>query len=124
MAMIEDSEPLDRMVLMPNSESVQLAVKDEKNPDDLEATYTERWKGPWSSIKNAATGGAVFGVTFTPGSNRPVLDSTDWYAPNGIPSTYTTGGAWTISTVEVEELDAGDHGVLKVTYKSSKTKQE
>lgn len=120
MAMIEDNEPLERMVLMPNSESVQLHAKSETNKDDLEAIYTERWKGPWESIKNAASGVAVFGATFTPGNIRPALDATVWYAPNGIPSTYTTGGAWTVEKVEVEELDAGDHGILKVTYKSSK----
>lgn len=86
---------------------------------DNGARYTERWKGPYSEMKGVTTnGGEVMGRNFLVGQELPAIPSSGkWHSLIGAPSPLT-GMKWMVDTITATELEAGDHGLLEITYKA------
>lgn len=81
------------------------------------------WKGPWSEIKKALDprNSTVFGVKILPGIERPVAfdrDTTHWkHEFSVVPVSIVNDDiAWLIDSFEVEELVAGELGLLTIHY--------
>lgn len=86
---------------------------------DNGARYTERWKGPYSAMKGVtSSGGNVMGRNFIVGQALPDIPSEGkWHSLIGAPSPLS-GMKWMVDTVTATELEAGDHGLLEITYKA------
>lgn len=81
------------------------------------------WKGPWSEVKKALDPGnsTVFGVKILPGIERPLAfdrDTTNWkHEFSAVPVSIVNDDiAWLIDSFEVEELVAGELGLLTIHY--------
>lgn len=86
---------------------------------DNGATYTERWKGPYSDMKGVTdAGGTVMGRNFIVGQEIPAIPSEGkWHSLIGAPSPLNDM-KWMVDTITATELEAGDHGLLEITYKA------
>ena len=84
---------------------------------DNGARYTERWKGPYSAMRGVTSrGGNVLGRKFIVGQEIPAVTG-DWHSLIGAPSPLN-GMKWMVDTITATELEAGDHGILEITYKA------
>ena len=86
---------------------------------DNGARYTERWKGPYSDMRGVtSSGGTVKGRNFLVGQELPSIpnDGT-WQSLIGAPSPLS-GMKWMVDAITATELEAGDHGLLEITYKA------
>lgn len=85
---------------------------------DNGARYTERWKGPYSQMRAVTSAGTqVMGYTFQVGKERPNVAAPNWQSVIG-PPTPVGKMKWMVDAVNVTELEAGDHGLLEVTYRA------
>ena len=102
------------MYLMPNTQTA--------TNNATTQTLTERWKGPWSEIRNLTDlkNQTVFGVKLIPGMARPAeLSGTEkWKAEFNAPhaSTTSTDVVWVIQDVKANEIVAGELGEIEISY--------
>ena len=81
------------------------------------ARYTERWKGPFSAMKNiSATGGIVMGRKLIVGK---VLTSPagSWKGFYHSPPVLS-GMKWVVDSITASEIEAGEHGILEITARA------
>lgn len=87
---------------------------------DNGATYTERWKGPYSAMEGIAqTGGTILGRALVVGQKR-VPPNGNWVSTvtqAGVPVP-AKGMAWMLDSINVTEIEAGQHGILELVYKA------
>lgn len=86
-------------------------------------SFIEKWKGPYSEMRNVKNGYKVFNVTFSVGKVRPALPDNTWQAqfqPPELPAGYS----WIIQKITAEQLGAGDHGLLTIEYLPMKYSSE
>lgn len=81
------------------------------------ARYTERWKGPFSEMKNiSAAGGTVMGRKLIVGKVLP--------APGGLWKGFyhsppiLSDMKWVVDAITASEIEAGEHGILEITSRA------
>lgn len=104
-----ESDPLSKMILQPATQSVSLAEN---------ATMTERWKGPWSQIKNATSTQRVFNTTLIIGQKRPAFNNGNWDQQTTVPATMASDMKWVITDIRISQEASGDNGILEIAYKA------
>lgn len=85
------------------------------NPE--EQTYEESWKGPSSILKDIPNGDKTYG-SWKIGNERPdVSNNLKFVVRFSQPKTYNDFYKWIIQSIEIEQLAAGDHSLMKVSYR-------
>ena len=87
------------------------------NPLITDTVWTEKFKGPWSVIKELpykAAGGYPY---FKIGAKRSSLITSQNFTARFSPPS-VTGMDWYVNNVKIQQLEAGDHGIITVSYKS------
>lgn len=84
--------------------------------DSGNETYVEKWKGPITAMLNIANGIQVMGVKFVVGVARPTIPQSGNWIRRFDPPTIPSDWFWMVRQVKVEQLPAGDHGMLVVEY--------
>lgn len=93
---------------------VQQSGNDVCNNANGTITFTETYKGPWTTITNLPTvGGFVDGVVRT----ATVAGTWDHKFPAPTPM---GGTAWYLSQVTTSQLESGDHGEIRLTWEMRK----
>lgn len=79
---------------------------------DGSLTFTETYKGPWTTILNLPTTGGFYKDV---ARNNTLAGQ--WAHQFSAPS-LPTGKAWFLSQVQTSQLEAGDHGEIRLTWYS------
>lgn len=102
---------LTQLILQPSDQSPAIS----KNSV---GRYVEKWKGPYSMVKDLPT--SKFGIGFTRDYALQLLGQANYVArfsaPNPGKDRYGKNLTWIIESVTVQELEAGDHAIMTVNY--------
>ena len=85
------------------------------------AVYTERWKGPYSAMKNiSANGGNVLGRKLVVGALLTSASQSSWRSIQGLGGVPPTipKMKWVIDSITATEMEAGRHGILEITARA------
>lgn len=84
------------------------------------ARYTERWKGPYSAMKNVSNnGGVVMGRRLIVGKVLPSAGG-NWKSIAGLGGVppVLSGMKWVVDSITVTEIEAGEHGLIEITARA------
>lgn len=94
---------------------VQQSGNDVCNNANGTITFTETYKGPWTTINDLPTSGG-----FDYGVSRASTVANEWDSIFPAPKP-PNGNSWYLVQVTTSQLEAGDHGEIRLTWEMRKT---